>query len=705
MLNTAEAPTEEYGTGLDDWLAMSRDAYRTSFDYFDSSIRAKVESNQAHFDGRHAPGSKYFSDSYRHRAKGFRPKTRSVIRKNEAAAAISFFSTQDVVNVEAERPQDLVQKVSAEINNELINYRLENTIPWFQVCLGAYQDTLNSGVCISHNYWDYEELVEPEPMFEEDGTPTLTEEGEQSYRDNVTVIRDRPWIDLRPIENVLFSASSDWTDPINTSPYIIDKISMTIGEVRQRAEQKGKGQVPWLLVDEENLNQARTDDYDPVRAQREHGREDSEDLDYLNQDFDTVWVHRNIIKKDGIDWMFYTLGVYHMLSVPVPLQQVYPHLKPGERPYTMGNSILEPHKVYPASLAGLTSDLQKDANDLNNLRKDNVALVLNRRYYKRKGARINTKALINNIPGSVVEMDDVNMDLRSEAPPDVTASSYQEQDRINMDYDELAGSFSTSSVGSSRQLNETVGGMNMMSEGANQITEYQLRMFAETWVVPTLKQLVKLEQMYETDEALLSLMGEKVQMWKRFGVSQIDDRMIQGDMLVRVNVGFGSTNPVEKVNKLALGLNTVLQFAPALAGRLEESEVVTEVFGALGFRGVERFFPEDKEVQPQVDPRMELEQFKAESNMQLEQMRQENAMAIQDIKSQNAAEDRAVKSATADAELQVAILQMAKEEKMSIEQIKAQLGGQAMKIRSDKEKAANEVALKREFGSEGNYGI
>jgi hypothetical protein len=55
---------------------------------------------------------------------------------------------------------------------------------------------------------------------------------------------------------------------------------------------------------------------------------------------------------------------------------------------------------------------------------------------------------------------------------DVTASSYAEQDRLNVDFDELLGNFSRSSVQTNRKLNETVGGMALISQGANQLTEF-----------------------------------------------------------------------------------------------------------------------------------------------------------------------------------------------------------------------------------------
>jgi hypothetical protein len=92
---------------------------------------------------------------------------------------------------------------------------------------------------------------------------------------------------------------------------------------------------------------------------------------------------------------------------------------------------------------------------------------------------------------------------------DVTASSYQEQDRLNVDFDELTGNFSSSSVMTNRKLNETVGGMQPAVWWANQLTEYLIRTLVETWVEPVLRQLVKLEQAYETDMTVLGWLARR----------------------------------------------------------------------------------------------------------------------------------------------------------------------------------------------------
>jgi hypothetical protein len=607
-----------------DWLELARDAFETGDDYFDSSIRPMIERNLAHFNNRHAPGSKYYSDLYKFRARGFRPKTRSVVRKNEAKLAIALFSTADVASISPEDDQDPAQVVSAELNKRLLKYRLDNTIPWFQTALGAYQDTLNSGIVVSHNYWNFEEVDIPEVIRDERGETVIDNEtGEDAIGVKRVITKDTPAVDLRPIENIRFSPAADWADPVNSSPYFIDMIPMTIGEVKQKAKQTKKTRVKWLTPSTGMLQKAHTEYYDGIRQQREHKRQDSKDQTHQHTDFDNVWVHRNILRKDGLDYLVYTLGTYEMLSEPILLFEEYPHLKPGERPYTLGNSIIETHKTYPESVTGLGASLQQEANDINNQRRDNVALVLNRRYYARRGAQIDYRSLVRNIPGSVTEMEDITRDIRSEAPPEVTGSSYQEQDRVNMDFDELAGSFSSSSVGSNRQLNETVGGMEMLSGTADDITEYQMRTFVATWLKNTIKHLVRLEQRHETDAGILKMLGKKAKLWQRFGVDQVTDSMIQGNMSIEIDVGFGSMNPKQRIEKIVTAVDAVVGRVPGMALRMDGDAVSNAIMGAAGYDGSERFFPPvdpNNPPQQQEDPKIATEKIRAKvKTMELEQ--------------------------------------------------------------------------------------
>jgi len=719
----------DIGTKTDDspkiddfWLLVARDAYRESESYFDANIRADLERNMSHFANRHAPGSKYWGDSYKHRHKGFRPKTRSMVRRNEATAAVSMFSTNDTVHIKAARSSHPAHRISAEVNQSLLQYRLDNTIPWYTTVIGAYQDTLNTGLCISHQYWDYEELAplksneeemkigpgaagqHPEPRDEQkevddsgvsgrlqEGSESNALDGEVSNVEDIgkqeipTILKDTPAIELRPIENVFFSVACDWRDPANTSPFIIDKIPMTIDEIKAMAKPSTGTKIPWFALSESQLLVGVTTDYDPVRRQREENREDSKDQRHLHRGFDIAWVHRNIIRKDQRDWIYYTLGIHYRLSDPIPLEEEYPWLRPGERPYVIGFSNLEAHKNYPDSIVGLASGTQQEANEINNQRRDNVALALNRRYIVKRSAMIDYTGLQRNVPGGVTETDDPINDIRIEAPQDVTQSSYQEQDRVNADFDELTGTFSSGSVQTNKNMNETVGGMELLAGDADALTEYPLRTFVVTWVEPVLKQFIRLEQEHESDGALLNLIGEKLKLWQKHGIDRVTDEWIQGTMNLEVNVGFGATNPQQRVQKIALGLQTILGLAPQLAQKLDAQELATEVLGALGFSGADRFFPEKQpdgalpqqpqggEITEQDQAKLDQEQTQHQATLAQKERQMEWDIEKHFSEMENKQEERLIKRELSKDQFELKMAQIQKDRQNAVDEMKVKL--------------------------------
>jgi hypothetical protein len=552
-------------------LQLARDAFAGSTSYFDANIRPQVERDLRTFQSRHAADSKYLSDAYRTRSRLFRPKTRAAIRKNEAISAEAFFSTDDVVEVAAEDDSDPEQRASSEVMKALINYRLKKSIPWFLLVMGAYQDAMATGVVISHQYWEY---------------------------DPVKKI-DRPVIELLPIENFRFDPGASWHDPIGTSPYLIQLVPMYLKDVKYRMRPGPAGEAPkWFPLSNEQLVSAARD-YDSTRLLREDNRTDSRDSVTAITEFSIVWVHRVILEDGGRDLIYYTLGDQFLLSLPVPLEESYAH---GRRPYVMGCCVIETHKPYPSSASRLTLGVQTEINEVANQRIDNVKLALNKRYFVKRNKQVDVRSLTRNTPGSVTMMMDPEGDVKVFDTPDVTGSSYQEQDRLNLDFDEMSGAFSPGSVQSNRKLNETVGGMNMLTDNANQLCNYQLKTFVETWVEPALRQLVLLEQHYETDARILALAGraafEKLQ---RLGRDQVTDDMLMGEMTLTVSVGMGTTSPTRRIDNLIKGIAAVKE---ALAdGTLakfgvDATEIIKEVFGALGHKNGGRFFKHEE------DPRL-----------------------------------------------------------------------------------------------------
>lgn len=561
------------GLGMSDadakFVDLARGAFQTSDDWFTTSIRKDVERALSNFRNQHPAGSKYHSAFYDKRSRLFRPKTRSMVRTTEAAAAVAFFSTADAILCTPFNDGDPRQRLAADIHSTLLNYRLEDPEHhWFLTVLGAVQDAATTGVCISRQTWDYK-----------------TKEIETANGPETVVKRDRPRVDLVPIENLRISPTADWRDPIGTSPYVIELIPMYAYEIRDMARTPDLwGRPQYRPVHESLLTWASKQDWDSIRRVRSgEKRLDVFDHRQIVGDYHTLWVHRNIVHYDGRDWVYDTLGTEIMLSTEArPIEDVYPH----GRPYAMGFMVLEAHRIYASSPAMIVEGLQEQSNDLVNLRIDNVRLALGKRWVVKRGAGVDTRSLMRNVASSVTMSNDPDRDIRELVVNDVTGSSYQEQDRLNLDFDEIAGKFSTASVASNRKLNETVGGMQLLAGDANQIQEYQVRMVAETWMEVVIRQLVKMESIYETDEQILAAVGAA------HGITA-EQAMIamQHPIKVKLSVGFNATNPEKRIQKLALGLSTMATYFPQVVQSGNSKEIAKEIFGALGFKDASRFLP------------------------------------------------------------------------------------------------------------------
>jgi len=201
---------------------------------------------------------------------------------------------------------------------------------------------------------------------------------------------------------------------------------------------------------------------------------------------------------------------------------------------------------------------------------------------------------MRNVPGGATMVGDIEKDIRAQEWQDVTSSSYQEQDRVNLDFDDLAGNFSQGSVMTNRKLNETVGGMRMMAQGANMLTEYDLQVYRETWVEPVLRQLAKMEQAYETDEYVLAIAGQKSGLFQRFGQSANMDVLLAQELTLTVNVGMGATDPDTRLQRFMQALMLDGKVAKEGAPDTNLKEVRKMLFGLSGFKDSLRYF--DKQV-------------------------------------------------------------------------------------------------------------
>lgn len=622
----------------DSWLLQKAlDIYQNSKDYMEANITLTWERNLYHFRNEHGPGTPYWRTDWR-RARTFRPKTRANVKAQEAAHAAAAFATSDYLQISAFDQTDPRQVISAAITKNLVQSRLE-TVPWnwFLTAQGAFQDTKNYGVCISHQYWRYEQVEEIVPAFDDDGKPTMgthpaTGAPTPMGTSKKTTTADLPVVDLLPPECFLFDPMCDWRNPAQTSPYLCMLLGMYAGDVQKRMAQPDPktGQPLWRKYSLQQCLATRKENADNrTRRAREGRKRVDPTIESASNEFTMLWAHLNIVREDGVDVAWWTLGTQLVLTDPVPLTEMYPHLPPGERPFVVGFSVVEAHRNYPAGDVEQIAPLQEEINAVANQRLDNVRLVLNKRYFIRRGSQMDLDALMRNVPGGGVMTNDPEKDVQIVNTPDVTSSSYQEQDRLSSDLDELVGGFGAQAAQGAGKMVDRAGSLDTMQGVAGAVQDYGIKIFFSSWMEPVLRQVVKMEQMYETDERLLAVAAKKSPLWIRYGESTVSDDYLQQDLITVIDVGMGNTDPIKRVQKLTFGIGTVMQL-PDMARRLKSIEVANEVFAAIGYKSADRFFyVDDNELMehqkttppPPIPPEIQIKQQELELRGQENQQR------------------------------------------------------------------------------------
>lgn len=606
-----EAPESTRQTILSDDVAkrLGMETWESSTNWLNSGRRARWNDSLRAFQSLHASGSKYLSGDYRYRSTMYRPKTRTMVRRDEAATAAAFFSNDDVVSISAADDDDKAQQASAEILKQLLQYRLadgddEHTIPWFMTLVGARQDAEVMGICVGKATWEYEErFVRTELRQNWNAALGMNIPEEVDLYEK---IKDRPVVDLLAPENIRFEPGCDWRNPVRSSPYLIELIPVYIQEALSRMEPTRGAPAEWNRVAASALRGATDLSDDVTRRAREAGRVPGKDHDaWKPKDYDICWTRLYTLRYGGQDWVYRTLaGSGEILEVSRPIKEVYLH---GERPYVIGCVVLETHKTYPSSKIELTSDLQRAANQDWNSRFDAMMLGLQPRQFVREGSGADINDLRTFMPAKVVMLkgkpgEPLSNDVTWDRPPPVDAASFQEQDRINVDWDDLTGAPNAVTQASQIQQ-QSATGMALMSGEASGMSEYELRLFAETWVRPMIRLMVKLEQAYETDVNILAIAGKRAQLMQRFGVNEITDELLNQSVTTKVNVGIGATNPAMKLRNFATGAQILGHiFGPSAAMGANFEEVASEVFGLLGYKDGKRFFT------PNFDPRIQMMQ-------------------------------------------------------------------------------------------------
>lgn len=645
-------------------MSLTRAAYHQGSSFMQKDLVPRWTAAYNAFKNEHNSGSKYLAGRYRGRSKLFRPKTRSTARKKQAEAAAALFATNDAIVIQAGDESDPKQKAGADLMSALMQYRLNRAsgkaaIPWFLLASGAHLCALQTSVCISKQHWEYRartDIVEtpmflpPDPMTGMPGPQIGTMPVPKK-----TVILDRPRIQLLPPEDVIRDPAAPWENQAQESQYLILKFPMSVEAAKAfLANTNAKSPMTFYAVDDAALMQASGANSDATssaanarRARDASGSDRFED-NRTDPRLASVWLHENFMRVDGEDYVYWTLGIDKLISDVIPTQEAYPE-QGGMRPVVIGYGALEPFTTDPLSPMQSWQPMQHEINDLVNLRLDTVKQTIAPAAIVRRGASVDVRAIQNRSPDSIIYVQKEG-DVSFDRPGDVGMSAYQEMERLNADFDDQAGNFSIGSVQTNRALGDTVGGMQMMTSNANALGEFDLRIWVETWVENVLRQVLNLEQYYESDQNILAISAKRAKIMPRPGEAGPDfDALLDQHVMISVDVGLGSSDPMMMLAKMGKAMEVAGGFlGPSIRDAAKRDELINEVFGKAGYKdAAERFFNKD----------IAEDQRLQQAQMMIQQMQQAMAKMEEDLK----AKDEEIKSRKQIAALN-SVTQLAKTE-------------------------------------------
>jgi hypothetical protein len=577
-----------------EFLQMVTEATAQASFYSDQINRRAWERAYKAYRQQHFTGSKYTTPDFRNRSKLFIPKTRSAVRKDLAATSASMFGSIDPIECAPGNESDPRQAGAAAVIKELVNYRTDAArgsraaMPWFLTVMGARQTSLMTGFCVSKQSWKLELRKKGVEDFDDDET------GEARQRDVWVPHIDRPDCQLIPPENVTIDPACDWTNPAQDSAYLIIKYPMRIDEIRRHQQDPRR---PWNKIKDSVLRSAGEGakmEAAAIRRARDSGLDRYEHSDG-NQTFDVIWVYESFIRTAGEDWHFFSVGDKAMLTDPAPVYEVYPE-QDGERPITIGYGSFEAFCVFPMAAVESWQMLQQETNDVRNLVMDafkqNVMPVTK----VVRGKNIDLDQLKRRGQGSSIMVQNKD-DVSWERPPDVPAVAQAIKQQLDIDFDDLAGQANYGTVQDNNALGKTLGGLKLAAGAANAVQEFDLRVWIETWAEHVIRQIVKLEQFYESDPIVLGIAGENAQLFIKHGVNEIDDELLENNITVRVSVGLGAGDPQQRLQKFQAAATVampLLAMDPRFASgemQIDGEAVMKEAFGGgAGFRdGGKRF--------------------------------------------------------------------------------------------------------------------
>lgn len=362
--------------------------------------------------------------------------------------------------------------------------------------------------------------------------------GKLGWQYNKELKIDDPVYTLYPVEQVGLDLSVETSDLMR---YVIFDNYLTEDDLKEMGYDNIEKTKPGTIPSSQVRSSRYLNSRDPLQnpGPNEYPEAGRYEDDRKDDQFSPRYIAREIFYKEKGKIKFCVVDRDFTVFYKEPKDSPYGDIMP----VVMGTCLTEQHKLIGEGFPEPLEGPQESYNYNLNMRKDNVALAMNRPTIISRYGNVDLNALVNRTAGKGVLADDINA-LREFEVADVTGSSYKEAAADEYMMQEMSG-VTPSQSGMSDAGTATEAQMNL-SQGNAKIELY-LAIFGETYFRSFYSTLARMIQKFETDDMVFRIANDKLGTM----VVNVDDF----DADVVMNVGMSYAGKDQEIRQTLLILD------------------------------------------------------------------------------------------------------------------------------------------------------